>query len=165
VSLIAAGDEPTADQLNNVLVAVKGAGQIVNNSATLVNDSDLLMPVSANTTYAWRVMLLFTSATTPDIKYAMAFPTGATCPWFSVRLLTTASPTGDVDMGGYSAPTSGVSVAGAAGTGGVQGALIFGSLIVGSTAGTLQTMWAQLTANASDTTVHAGSHIVLERQP
>jgi hypothetical protein len=163
VTLIAAGDVPTADQLNDKILVAKAAGQIVNNTATLANDAELTAAVSANTTYSFQVSLIFTSNTTPDIKYAFTFPSGATCAWGSVRLVSGASPTGDADFGAYSSATSGTSAVAAAGTGGVQLALITGALFVGATAGSLTLQWAQNTANASDTTVHAGSWLLLNR--
>lgn len=163
MTLIAAGDVPTADQLNNQILVAKAAAQIVNNSTTFVNDAELTAAVSANTTYAFQVSLIFTSNTTPDIKATFTFPSLATCAWGSVRLVTTASPTGDADFGSYSSATSGSSAVGAAGTGGVQIALISGTLFVGATAGSLTLQWAQLVANATDTTVHAGSWMLLTR--
>lgn len=158
---VAAGDIPTADEFNKARAVVKAAGQIVNNSATLVNDAELLATVDASTVYAFTAMIFFTSGTTPDIKFAFTFPTGATCAWGHIGLLTSASPTGDADFGSYSSATSGVSGVSAAGTTGVQLVLLTGSISVGSTAGTLQLQWAQNTATASDTTLHAGSTLAI----
>lgn len=156
-----AGDIPTADDFNKVRAVGKSAGQIVNNSATYVNDSELLATVDASTVYTYQFMVFSTSGTVPDIKFTLTFPTGSTCSFGHIALVTTASPTGDADFGSYSSATSGSSGVSAAGTTGVQLTLLAGTLTVGSTAGTLQLQWAQNTATASDTTVHAGSNLVI----
>lgn len=164
MSDLAAGDAPTADQLNRVRLAVKSAGQIVNNSAALANDTELTIAVSANTVYAFQLSLLFTSGTTPDVKWGFTFPTGATCAWGAVRMVSSSGGvTGDGDFGAYASATSGSSTVNAAGTGGVQIALTSGALIVGANAGSLTVQWAQNTANASDTTVHVGSSLLVTR--
>lgn len=158
---VSAGDVPNADDYNKVRAVAKTAGQVVNNSSTFVNDSELLATVDASTTYTYAFTIFSTSGTTPDIKFTVTFPSGATCSFGHVGLVSTASPTGDVDVGGYSSATSGVSAVGVAGTTGVQTTMLGGTLAVGATAGTLQLQWAQLAANASDTTVHALSNLVI----
>lgn len=165
-----AGQRLTGAQLNaivtdadEVLNVVKTANQTVNNSAVLVDDSELFIPVAALTTYVFTAMVLFTSGTTPDIKYGFTFPALATCQWGSVRLVSSASPTGDADFGSYSSATSGTSVVAAAGTGGDQIATVMGTLVVGATSGTLRLQWAQNTATASNTVVYLGSYLTANR--
>jgi len=164
VTVFAAGDEPTADQLNSTLLAIKSSAQIVNNSNTFVNDAELTLAVAANSSYAITLALLFVSNATPDIKWTLTFPSGAICSWGAIRLVSSvAALTGDADFGGYSSATSGSSSVSAGGTALTQLALTMGSLTTGATAGSLTLQWAQNTQNASDTTVAAGSYLLLQR--
>lgn len=164
-TLFAAGQKLTGASLNAALTAldrdlliVKPSIQTVNNSATLIDDTDLLVALAANSTYVFEAFVLFTTGATPDIKYGFTFPAGATCQWGSIRMVTSsAGATGDGDWGSFSSATSGTSVVGAAGTGSAQMALVMGSITTSATSGNLRLTWAQNTANASDTSIYPGS--------
>lgn len=164
MALLAAGDVPTADQLNNKIVVAKASSQIVNNSNTLVNDAEITAAVSANATYSFQVGLMWTSNSTADIKWGFTFPTGAVCNWGAVRLDSAAAGlTGSADFGTYAPATSGSSTVAAGGTGLAQLSIVMGSLVVGSTAGSLTLQWAQNTATGVNTTVYAGTWMLLVR--
>ena len=161
----AAGDVPTADQLNDKIVIAKASSQIVSNSTTLVNDAEITTAVSANATYSFQLGLLWTSNSTADIKLGFTFPTGAICNWGAIRLDSAAGGlTGSADFGAYAPATSGSSTVAAGGTGLAQTSLVIGSLVVGSTAGSLTLQWAQNTAAVVNTTVYAGTWLQLIRQ-
>jgi hypothetical protein len=165
VTLFAAGDVPTADQLNKTIVIAKASSQIVNNSTTLVNDAEITSAVSANVTYSFQLGLMWTSNSTADIKWGFTFPTGAVCNWGATRLVSSVGGlTGDADFGAFAPATSGTSVVSAGGTGLAQLSIVMGSLMVGSTAGSLTLQWAQNTAAVVDTTVYAGTWMLLVRQ-
>lgn len=165
MALLAAGDVPTADQLNKTIVITKASSQIVSNSTTLVNDAEITSAVSANSTYSFQIVMLWTSNSTADIKWTLTFPTGAVCNWGAVRLdTTTAGLTGSGDFGAYAPATSGSSLITAGGTGLAQISVSYGSLIVGSTAGSLTLQWAQNTAAVVNTTIYAGTWMLLTRQ-
>lgn len=138
------------------LEAYKTADQTVNNSAALVNDSELFVAVVANARYDFELRIVHNSGTTPDFKYGWTFPTGTTMRYtqntvplagtaFSLFVqIQTDTPQGE---------------GGAAD----RGLHAWGKVLVGSTAGTLRLQWAQSTANASDTIVRAGSYLTLRR--
>lgn len=164
MTTISAGQTPTAAQLNVIQTVVKAASQTVNNSATLVNDGELTLPVDANTTYVINAAFLHSSNSTADIKIGLTYPTGSTCSWGAVRQdVTVSTPTGAVDLGSGSGVASGNTYTGA-GTGATQINLLMGSIIVGSTSGAIQIQFAQNTANASNTIMLAGSYLMLIRQ-
>lgn len=167
-----AGERLTAAKLTQIcseitastLIATKASLQTVNNSATLVDDSDLFVALAASTTYVFELTLLFASNGTADIKYGFTFPALATCEWGSIRLVSSsAGITGDADFGSYNSATSGSSTVAAAGTSSAQLAVVNGTITTAGTSGNLRLQWAQNTANVSDTTVYAGSSLVVHR--
>lgn len=140
----------------------KASDQIVNNSAVLVNDTDLKFTAVAGQKYQFIVNLLHTSASaTPDIAVGFTFPTG-TMTWLGVGmdLAATVNPA-SVRMAG--------TVGGASGTNIPFGVLTTtsGLQITGTysctVGGTVQFQWAQSVATAADTTVKAGSSILAIR--
>ncbi|MBD9700637.1 hypothetical protein IHE56_00730 [Streptomyces sp. ID01-12c] len=145
----------------------KTADESVTSSTTLQNDNELVLAVSANCTYAFRVWLLATDATDAngDIKFAFTFPASAVC-HFSGRgphTLLASGAFGDGEYIGRNTATSGSTVASYGLTTSVIGIEITGLLIVGANAGNLQLQWAQNTSDANATTVQAGSFMTLER--
>ena len=122
----------------------KTADQTVNNSTTLVNDTDLVVPLLANRKYYWFMRVRFQSNSTPDIKFTWTVPSGAT--GGRRRELTAAT---EVSYGTTSnwPGSTGVNRQGYAG----------GYVEVSTTAGNLQFQWAQNTADASNTAVLKGS--------
>ncbi len=129
-------------------VIFKVADETVNGSATLQNDDELLVPVTANQKWIFTLFLLFDSGTTPDIKVKWSAPSGATMQW----------GVGDGSPQAVQSVTSEVAPAGA-GAGTAQMLVFSGEITIGSNGGNVQLQWAQNTSDASDTKVLAGSWI------
>jgi hypothetical protein len=133
-------------------IGFKTSTQTVNNSAALVSDSQLFVSVAANTNYLFRGRVLYTSGTTPDIKFGFSYP-----------LLATATYTlyGTAANGSFGAfHQTETSVAALEG-GTAIACTMEGSWSIGANSGTVQLQWAQNTATASNTQVLAGSFIEL----
>jgi hypothetical protein len=132
----------------------KTADQTVNNSATLQNDSDLLLPVGANESWVGEAVIFATGDGAADIQFAITVPAGASVAYS----LVSAGPTT-----ANAAPVASMASGGAL-NGGTSGAtarpfIINWSVGNGSTAGDIQIQWAQIVATVADTTVKAGSYI------
>lgn len=145
------------------LIATKAAdGTPVNNSTTLVADSELFLAVEANASYTFDGYLLSNSGTTPDIKIGATGPTGATMRWSLIGPPTTvtSAAASDVDFGLATTISITHSRAGVAGN---LALLPYGRLLIGANAGTFTITMAQATATASDTKLLADSWIRLTR--
>lgn len=131
--------------------AIKGSDQTVNNSATLVNDNTLLIPVAANATYEFRLRLAYNSGATPGFKFTFTVPAGAAVRFNSLvmnggGLKSFTHAPGDtpaLDGGATDLPVT-----------------LWGEITVAGTPGTVQLQWAQVTANASNTIVRANSNLI-----
>lgn len=151
-----AGQKVRASDLNILSrVAFKTSAQTVNNSATLVADSQLFIAVPANTNCIFTSRFVYTSGTTPDIKFAFTYPVGAVG---SYTLYGIAAGTSSISAF-HQTETSVSALEG--GTG--QACTMTGSWTIGANAGVIQLVWAQNTANASNTQVLAGSFIRLDQ--
>lgn len=159
-----AGQRITASLLTSMLplFVVKAADETVNNSATFQSDNELVLAVVANATYLLDMHVLYQSGTTPDLSIAFSVPAGTTMAWSPHGLDQLVSGNaGNVFLTKLSeAQGAGL---GGAGTTTPVAARICGLVQVSSTAGNLQFRWAQLTINASNTTVFAGSWMKLTR--
>ena len=142
--------------VRDIIVRYKPTTQTVNNSSTLVYDTALGFPIGPG--QIWRIdySILYNSGTTPDWKAALTVPTGA-----SVYLRGIGG-----DAAGTLAEAHSI-VSGTAisfqGTGANRLLTLEAVIIVGVTAGVCQLQWAQNSANASDTKVLEGSHLVAVR--
>ena len=165
------GQIPTADVLQDLvpLYARKTADESVTSSTTLQNDDELAVTVSAGGIYTLDAFILFTGNETGDFQCRFTFPSGSTLHFaayapapgdagfntggsagnveFFARQNTTSSPSGVII---YSGSTAQVHLR------------LVGTLVVGSSAGTLQFQWAQNTSNGTATTVKAGSWLKLD---
>jgi hypothetical protein len=139
------------------LAVIKGADESVLNSATLQFDDALFLAVPANTQWLFKCVLNYEGGThgASDIRWTWNVPTGATLRYYTSHLTNTnpviamlaGSATGSADTNG---------------AGNLNGILMDGSLIVGSTAGNISLEWAQFTAsNVTPTIVHAQSYLSL----
>lgn len=146
--------------------ARKTANEIVNGSSTPQADDELFVPAAASTFYVFTGLLVFTSGTTPDFRYTLSVPAGAT--WSlnaQVFSRSLAAPSASVDTrtgtsGNLGADGHGTTLA-------TQGQLIQldGWVLTSVTAGTCTLMWSQNTSNGSDTTLYGpGSWIELARK-
>lgn len=139
------------------LFVLKGSDEIVNNSAALQNDDALVLAVSANATYLLRCHIVQNSGATPGFKVDVTMPAGAS--W----------KPGTFDCGS-SAANEQTGVMSTAAISGITGAAadafvdFEAVVVISATSGNVQVRWAQNTANASDTTVRAGSWLELARK-
>ena len=135
------------------VVRFKDANETVNNSNTLQNDNDLVIPVGVNQVWWIEFHLVYNSGATPDIQFAVTVPSGSTL--------------GLRGIGGNAAGTlvenhtvtSGGGLA-FQGDGANRLLTLECWISVSTTPGYAQLQWAQNTANVSDTTVLAGSHLL-----
>ena len=134
--------------------AFKSSDETVNNSSTLQNDDDLLVAIGASEIWSFEIDIFFDSGTTPDIKFALSGPSGATGLWSFVEV--SSNVTKSID-GSSSASRDG------GGAGFVRQTRITGYISNSTNAGNIQLLWAQNTADASDTIVKAGSRFIATR--
>ncbi len=140
----------TADEtVNN-----SGVPPTQNTGATLQNDDQLFFSIGANETWNFRFVIQANVPATPDLKFAVTAPGGATCKVGAY----------DVD----SANTYGNLACGAA-TGIMTGLTaddvyeVTGTIINGATPGNVTLQWSQNTANAANVTVRQGSFVEAQR--
>lgn len=146
--------QPDMMQLANVV----DANRVVNNSATLVDVPQLKLNVDAYERVLFRINLFYNTAAAADFKYQVAVPGSPTL----YRQLTEGMAPDDtaVDLA-IATSSAAVSLVGAANANGFL--RVTGVLVNGANAGTIQFKFAQDTANASDTTVYAGSFLEYRR--
>jgi len=130
---------------------VKSVDETIDTSTTFQDDDELFVALTANLNYAWQLWLFVTSGAVPDIKTAWTLPAGATgqhssANWGSSGGSATANMTASDPL---------------ATGGGVQWVPFTGRVIMAGTAGNMQLQWAQNTSDAGDTTVLAGSVLVV----
>ncbi|MEH1013043.1 hypothetical protein V6U90_08020 [Micromonospora sp. CPCC 206060] len=154
---IASGMRLTPARLNRLApkVARKTASQVVNNSATFVNDTALSVPVEANALYKAHLYIVQNSNTTADFKYQFSAPAGTTLTNWTFMSGNTANWTTII------APLGGVT--GVNGIGADSPLNAWGIVAIGASGGSFTVQWAQNTPNVSDTTVKAGSFLELLR--
>lgn len=135
----------TADETQN---------NAVNPTATLQNDDQLFFSIGANETWNYRFVLHANANATPDIKFAVTAPVGATCQVGAI------DAEGAAAVGNLGCGTS---------TGLITGNTandiyeVTGSITNGANAGTVQLQWAQNTANVANTIVRSGSYVEASR--
>ncbi len=166
-----AGSKARASEIQSLIseirpnAARKTANETVNGSNTPQNDDDLFALVAASTFYDFRARLVFTSGTTPDFRYTLSVPSGAT--WSLNAMVfarSLAAPSVMVDT--RTATSGNLGADGLGTTLSSQGQIIelFGWVQTSVTAGTVQLQWSQNTTNASDTILYSpGSFIRLDR--
>lgn len=153
-----------ASDVNNWLqpmVAYKASDQSVTSSITLVNDSDLTLPVAVNAFYTFWLFLDYEGGTggSSDLKLQFAVPAGAFLRYHMAYEVTTAV------VGVNSTFTAATSIAGlrTQGAGNLCGTTMHGTLFTVGSPGNITLQWAQNTSSATSTIVHAQSCMVLQR--
>ena len=130
----------------------------VNNSTTMVLDSDLTLPGAANTTYRLGGRLLYTASAAADFRFGWDYPSGLTMLYGALAIATgTAAyviyPNNETDLPAVEG----------AGVSSPRDVWLNGTVTFGSTAGDLTLKWAQLVATANDAILRAGSYIEFTR--
>lgn len=128
------------------------ADQIVNNSAVLVDATDLVAPLAVNERVAFKLTGFFTSGSTADFKFTFTVPAGAAIQWHCVQGLTllTVFTSGDTKILGSTVGTPG-------------GVTIQGVVTNGGLAGDLQFQFGQSGAQAVDTILREDSILTVMR--
>ena len=132
------------------------AATTVNNSVTLVNAAGAAVAVEANATYRLDLYLQYSTNSTADFKFGWTFPTGLTMIFGFIGFNTSEAFT----AGGGQIQTSVPTLGGPAAN---RVCHVFGHVITSSTAGTLQLQFAQNTMTGVNTSVDAGTLLVLQR--
>lgn len=156
------GQVLTASDVNTWFVpvaATKTADQSVTSSTVLVNDSELLVPVAANATYAFDAWLDFIALAGADIKWTWTVPAGTGLTYSAQH--NEGGGTGYNNSQVVYVNSDTVPAAGASPT--VTAATMRGTLVTGSSSGTLQLKWAQGASSASATHVRSPSSLELRR--
>ncbi|MFI8499469.1 hypothetical protein ACIGFK_13370 [Streptomyces sp. NPDC085524] len=155
-------DSPGGTTLGKTIEALKtGATQTVTSSTTLVNATQLVLPLAANATYALSGLVIYDGAFgSGDIKVDWSLPASATMLW-------TANGMGTAANGLYTANTvpAGTTIAlGTYGAGPPYTSLsIEGTIVTAGTAGNAQFRFAQNSSNAVPTSVYAKSRLSARR--
>ena len=153
-SLAATGD--------TILRVFKTATETVNNSTTLQDDDELVLPVVADTIYRFRLLLRISGTTTEQGKFNVDLPAG-----------------GNVIFGGSHRQGGSYATFWTAGSAAIAFSaqprlfgvvtnadqelhLFEGIMIIGGTGGNAQIQWAQYTAGLTDLSVLPGSFLELQ---
>jgi len=138
------------------LSAFKTAAQsVASNASTFVADADLYLPMAVNTDYFYILSLIMEGAAlgSGDLHGELTGPSGATVHGGLALITSTA---GANTAGVYSGSAFSAGVNGTTPT----GALAFGTVSCGGTAGNLQFSWHQLTSSSTATVVEPGSALI-----
>lgn len=166
MALFTAGQPLTAAQLNAQCGYVeKTADQSVTSSSVLVNDTHMLYTIGAVGTYLIDLYLWGVSAANAagDLKVGFSFPTGTMHFGTAGPSVNLASGSADVSewIANLSA-TTGVTFTNVGLSTSVTQTHIHGRFAATAT-GTLRVMWAQFAANASASTLKAGTHLRVQQ--
>lgn len=160
---LAAGSVATKDLLDDreLLSVTKTANQAVTNSTVNVTDLHLTLPVAANAIYHVSLVVIVSGPQAADWKQQWVFPTGATGQRFTHGPET---PTTTVRATKIQARSASIATSLGYGTDGSENSLIREEVwLTTVSAGDFALTWSQLVANASATTVHAGSWMTARR--
>jgi hypothetical protein len=157
---ISAGSRLTAAMLQGVApwAVYKSVAQTVTDSTTLVNDSQLYLPLLGQGTWAWRLWAPAVSSLATgsgDLKIAFTWPSGVSVAWGAIGYSASASSAVNINaVRSTSGSTSSIGVGTTQVFFTVEGTLSLTS----SVSGNLQFQFAQNTASSGATvTVGAGA--------
>jgi len=139
-----------------IVVVRKTADEIVNNSAALQDDDDLLFPMAINEVYEFTAILLCLSNAIPDIKFAFTMPAGGDVDWVFTGVDAVGAMV-SVSVNGSGVSTHMTAIAAP------QVIVLHGIARNAGAAGNCQLQWAQNVANASDTIVYTNSNLIAHR--
>jgi hypothetical protein len=132
---------------------VKSANETVTSSTAFQNDDELAFNIGSNERWAYFMYIQGNVGATPDIKFRVTAPAGATCN------VSFASQVAGIDtiLSNRGCSTS----SGNMGSGNTDAYwTIAGYTSTGATSGSVQLQWAQNTSSATATTVNAGSYLL-----
>lgn len=161
LGVVSAADRQTP---SNALHVAKPVDTVRNNTTTLEDDADMVLPVAADGVYALDAYLVFTAATDADIKFTFVGPTGNkwTANAWTFQATGTAGTAGNdtriAANSNFAPPSAGLSYPSERTAVSVQG-----NLITSGTPGFFVLRWSQNTLRASDITLRRGSWMRLER--
>jgi len=127
---------------------VKTVDQIVSNSVVVVDDDELFVPLLANKRYGFLVFIYCEVTSASDIREAFSAPAGAVGTWGETLL------SNQLMIALSTENTQGTST-------GPRSQYLSGQVLNGGTPGNLNLQWAQNVAEVFDTTVRAGSFMVV----
>ncbi|MDO8335635.1 MAG: hypothetical protein Q7T74_02520, partial [Candidatus Saccharibacteria bacterium] len=127
---------------------------VINPTATLQSDDELSFSIGANETWNYRFLLHISMNATPDIKFSVSAPVGATC------VNGVSDFENAISVANLACGASSGNIAGLTATDVYE---VSGSITNGANAGTVTLNWAQNTANAANTIVLAGSFVEASR--
>lgn len=137
----------------------------INNSTALVSDSVLVTALPATGRFHFDLTIFYDSSVTADFKVAFTIPAGATIRWGANGPSTAI--TAGVGSGQYSvAVASAASIAfggSGVGTANTVMAIARGTVVMGGTAGNLQTQYAQQALDPTNTVVREHSRLQVWR--
>lgn len=162
IGQIAAGGRILADTIAAIapLCVIKPTDESVTSSIVLQDDNALVLPVVADGTYILVCFLDYEGGTggSSDIKVQWSVPSGS-----AMRHQPVGAGTGGGAITGFAYAGSTVTSYGTQGAGNLCGLTMIGSVVVGSTAGNVQLLWAQNTSDSTPTIVHAQSFLAMWR--
>lgn len=174
IPTLPAGHVPTAAELEKitdflaaapeVLTAYKTADESIASSIAPQNDDHLVIAVAASATYKLEGWLWWTStSTTPDFRFDFTTPAGSSLiRGFLAQPVGNTTSVGTVDTGTSGPGDGGTDDTRASINGNITG-ILYGSLVTGGSAGSLQLRWAQVTSDAAAVVLKAGSWMRLTR--
>lgn len=139
------------DLTADVTVITKIADETINNSLAPQDDNELAFAVGANEEWTGFLLLRFLSSAVADLRVLFSVPAGGAITGIGLGNLTSAGGSGaEVD---YSADVT------IPGFGAIYWHIIAFSYRGAAAGGTVTLQWAQWTAEATNTTIYAGSAI------
>ncbi len=147
-SLTSGGGGSGASQ--NIVSKVKQVNESVISNITLQNDDELTFSIGPNEEWTYRFVVQANAAAVPDIKFAVAAPSGAVC------RVAYSDPEGATSIAQLGCGISTGLISGNAANDLYE---ITGSVKNGPTAGNITLQWAQQVSNATNTIVFSGSYV------
>ncbi|MER5912310.1 hypothetical protein ABT124_17900 [Streptomyces sp. NPDC001982] len=152
------------DQFNSRFLHARKTGDTGRTNATLADDPHLTVNIEANATYDLECFLIYRGASTGDFGAAFTVPAGTAGDWSLFgpdTALAASAVTGSVRYN--SGILTGTRIAGASDSTTPVAAQGIGYVVAGSTAGPFTLKWAQVTTDATATTLLTNSWMRLIR--
>lgn len=138
---------------------VKAADQSVTNSVALIDDNTLVVQIGPNQVLVWRAVLIWSGNSPGNAKMQFVTPAAPAsgCYWFQYLDAAAVYQNGiGATLASYNAN---INLADNAGAGSELVSIFEGRLVNGVNGGQFKIQWAQNAANATPTTLAAGSRL------